>query len=212
MANRKLRRPAKKRNKKNAGMPAEITEPIKSTAKKEMVLAKKNPELSINLAKLTNERQGGNRRTMFAILRIHGHTQEHAAKLCGYHPGSGSRLERQMKTDPKYQKEISEVLGAFPDAYRDFAKARLPDIAQVESNALAAMKEDPILAVKHPGLLRSMKAATGIQEIEEHPKDVVNLNLAQLIIKHALGVEDQTIDTDVIDIKQIGHDDEAEAE
>jgi len=202
MVNKKSSRPAKKRKKKEIDS---------SRGKKEMVLANQNSELSINLARLTNERQGGNRRTMFAILRIHGHTQEDAAKLCGYHPGSGSRLEKQMKTDPKYQKEISEVLGAFPDAYREFAKARLPDVAEVEAGALAAMKEDPTLAVKHPGILRSIKSATGIQDIEETAKNEVNVKLLQVIVKQALGMEpDPVVDGEVIDIKQITQDDGTE--
>jgi hypothetical protein len=47
----------------------------------------------------------------------------------------------------------------------DAGKARLPDVAEVEAGALEAMQENPELAVKHPGLLRSIKSAYDHAEI-----------------------------------------------
>jgi len=80
----------------------------------------------------------------------------------------------------------------------------LPDVAEVEAGALAAMKEDPTLAVKHPGILRSIKSATGIQDVEEGAKNVINVDLLQMFVKQALGMEpDPVVDGEVIDIKQI---------
>ncbi len=202
-----MTRKHKKENSDN--LPVKNGGSVTLETKKALTLAKQDPGISLNLAKLTNKMKGGNRRTLYAILRVHGHTQQVAAGLCGYHPQSGWRLDKQMQTNPKYQREVTEVLRAFPDAYRDFAKARLPDVAEVEAGALEAMKEDPTLAVKHPGILRGIKSAVGITDKEETPQDVVNIDKLQMLIQNDLNVAltpDQAIDGEVVEPVQIDHD------
>ena len=175
--------------------------PVPLDVKPKMSLeeAKKDEELALQIADLANKIKGGNRRTKFAMLRIYGFSQQEAAEICGYHPGSGARLERQMRTDQRYMKEVAHVLDAIPDHYRSFAKARLPDVAEVEAKALEEMKQDPKLAIKHPGLIRSIKGSSGVTDEPPQQPQMVNIDKMQVLVQQTLQAANDAQDAEIVD-------------
>ena len=80
----------------------------------------------------------------------------------------------------------------------------MSDVAEVEAGALQKMKENPELAVKHPGLLRSIKSATGIQEVDDRPQNVVNVDSLQMVVKQTFARRKEKVqDAEVIEPTKI---------
>lgn len=72
-------------------------------------------------------------------------------------------------------------------------------MAEVEAGVLEAMKSDPSLAAKHPGILKSIKAATGLSTGDDKPlQPTFNVNEMRLIIKRTLDRTEEVVDAEVV--------------
>ena len=87
-----------------------------------------------------------------------------AGLKAGYSQGyCDSTLCRKL-TNPKFQARLREH-------YKGLKHAQLPLINRIEAQAIDEYLEKPELAIKHPGLLKDLKTAAGIQQEEQKAED-----------------------------------------
>jgi hypothetical protein len=123
-------------------------------------------------------KRGYAKRDKFLMAWILGLPATTAGKIAGYSNSYASKLSEQVRKNPKLAERLEEITSVMPDRYRALCKFRLTDVAEVEGAALQKMKEDPLLAIKNPALLKQAKQAAGV--LTEPTGPTVNLNLGFL--------------------------------
>ena len=91
-------------------------------------------------------------------------------------------LNWEFGKDPNLRHRIAEIINPdlSVDAYRDFSKMSLVDIAEIETGALREYKKKPKLAIERPQLLKHMKQASGVLQ-DDGPREP-KINIESLTI------------------------------
>jgi hypothetical protein len=151
--------------------------------KKKDEIGNKNGELlpanlTVEVVEATAAKRDLSQRDKFLLFWMLGHPAAAAGRMAGYSDSYALKLSQELKKQPKLAQRLEEITSVMPDRYRALCKFRLTDVAEVEGAALQKMKEDPLLAIKNPALLKQAKQAAGVLVPEGSP--VVNVNLGFL--------------------------------
>ena len=139
-------------------------------------------------------------RAKYFLFRILGLPPQIAAKACDYHPDYGYKLDKKFRNDQKLRSLVKRITGAIPEQYKALCKLRLVDIAEIEMKALAEYKENSLLAIEKPQLLKQIKQGAGVLLDEDaRPVNLVNIVAIQQHMKeiHEQKVRSQATDIDV---------------
>jgi len=102
------------------------------------------------------------KQTRFFLLWFMGVSPTVAATMAGYCKDYGYRLVQKYRKNTKLRAHVEQIANIFPDRYRSVCKLRLAEMAEIEAKALQAYKDDPLLAISKPALLKQIKQGAGI--------------------------------------------------
>ena len=130
------------------------------------------------------------RQDKFLLLWLLGHSMKSAALASGYSESyASSGVQKAIKKSSKLKERMLEISSGFPERYRALCRLKLADVAEIEQGVLEEMKADPVLAAKHPKILRDLKITSGVLE-NDTPKtptiQVDKMNLYSQIIHQNL--------------------------
>lgn len=144
--------------------------------------------------------KGSTRKQQFYMYHMFNLPINLCAKLCGYKPGYGYQLNRELKNDPKVRQSVEQILSDMPKAYRSICKARLLQIANIEGKGLNEYENNPKLTIDKPQLLKQIKQGAGVNLNEEEPapkQPTVNIGEIRLFWQQVFG--DEPIDAEVVE-------------
>ena len=119
------------------------------------------------------------REDIFFLYYLAGYDVPTSGKLAGYSPSyADCKLTRKVKNSAKLREKLGEILSLLPDQYRQWCRARLLDVVQIDRGVLEKLKAEPELAIKHPRALRQIKESAGVLE-EEQPR-VPAINISEM--------------------------------
>ena len=152
------------------------------------------------VSSVLSEKKVDDPRAKYFLFRILGLPPQIAAKACDYHPDYGYKLDKKFRNDQKLRSLVKRITGAIPEQYKALCKLRLVDIAEIEMKALAEYKENSLLAIEKPQLLKQIKQGAGVLLDEDaRPVNLVNIVAIQQHMKeiHEQKVQSQATDIDV---------------
>ena len=166
-------------------------------------VSKETAKMIERVVKRTVKNRKGSRTHEYFLYRFYGYPATVASSLTGYHPGSGSRLEKRYRDDAKFRAEIDRIASPAPGRYQTWAKLQLPQVSKIESAALDKMLSDPEMAIRHPKLLRDLKQASGVElnEVQKPVVQHVNIGAIQQNILQTLEGNDSPDTVDVIEVE-----------
>ena len=139
------------------------------------------------------------RRLKFHLLRFFGLPVATCAESSGYSETYGYKIDKQVKDLAKLPPTLQRFFDDMPARYKALAKARLPQIAQIEGNALDLYESNPNLAIDKPALLKALKQSAGALDVDG--KVEINYNAiavdARSLMKQ-IGNPEQVADAEIV--------------
>jgi hypothetical protein len=131
------------------------------------------------------------RETIFINLLVGGFSPHQAALKAGYSKSyASSGVYQKLKKSERLQTKIMQAGPMLARSYRRFTQAALPEIAEIEANALGEYRKDPKLAITRPALLKQVKIAAGVLNDDQRPPtpkiNIGKLQIAQMIVSENL--------------------------
>ncbi len=160
---------------------------VKKKTKEVAETTNENKELTTNdlveeiIEGVLSEKNPGDdsKRVRFFCSYLLGVPTGTAAKMAGYSKNYAYQLISKFKRDPDLRKKIQEFINLVPERFEALSKLRLIKIAEIEDKALNTYQNQPELAIKHPGLLKSMKGTAGIGSDDNRPQPMINVQNLQ---------------------------------
>lgn len=143
------------------------------------------------------------RETRFLLFYLLGYKVQTAGKMAGYAPSTcQGELYRKIKNPSILRERITEILSRLPEQYRQWCKARLLDVVEIDRKVLDLYLDDPLLAIKHPRALRQIKEGAGALGDEAGPAPHISVDKIQVYIAERANILDQTTEAKPVDSVQ----------
>jgi phage terminase small subunit len=130
------------------------------------------------------------RETMFVNLLVAGFSPHQAALKAGYSKSyASSGVYQKLKKSERLQTKIAAAAPRWSQNYRRFCRAALPEIAEIEANALGEYRKNPALAIDKPTLLKQLKQTADVlaPDAPQAPKiNIQKLQIGQMMVAQNL--------------------------
>jgi hypothetical protein len=106
------------------------------------------------------------------------------AKLAGCSVSWASKLVKKYSQNGVYRREIDSYFDAIRDRFKNSQLLRLFRVGQIQDKALNEMEDKPVLAIKHPAMLRDVMKVSGVLAEESAPPvQIFNMAAARNVME-----------------------------